>query len=59
MSFLNLNRNQTGPLNPFIKPQAQNRVPAENNLTFDAVLDRVNPISLSFSPNGLFSERRR
>jgi hypothetical protein len=28
-------------------------------LTFDAVLDRVNPIRLSFSPDGRFSGRRR
>jgi hypothetical protein len=55
----NLDRNQTRPLNPFIKPEALNRVPAATGLTFDAVLDRVNPIRLSFSPDGRFSGRRR
>jgi hypothetical protein len=55
----NLDRNQTRPLNPFIKPEALNRVPAATGLTFDAVLDRVNPIRLSFSPDGRFSGRLR
>jgi hypothetical protein len=58
-SFPNLDRNQTSPLNPFIKPEALNRVPAATGLTFDAVLDRANPIRVSFSPNGRFSGRRR
>jgi hypothetical protein len=58
-SSLNLNRNQTSPLNPFIKPEALNRVPAATSFAFDAVLDRANPIRLSFSPNGRFSGRRR
>ncbi len=59
MSFPNLNRNQTGPLNPFIKPQPLNRLPAATDFVFDAVLGRANPIKLSFSPNRLFSGRRR
>jgi hypothetical protein len=58
-SSSNLDRNQTSPLNPFIKPEALNRVPAAIGSAFDAVLDRVNPIRLSFSPNGQFSGRRR
>jgi hypothetical protein len=58
-SFPNLDLKPTSPLNPFIKPQAQNRVPTATGLTFDAVLDRVNPIRLSFSPSGRFSGRRR
>jgi hypothetical protein len=58
-SFPNLDRNQTSPLNPFIKPEALNRVPAATGLTFDAVLDRANPIRLSFSPNRRFSGQRR
>ena len=58
-SSSNLDRNQTSPLNPFIKPEALNRVPAATGFAFDAVLDRANPIRLSFSPNGRFSGRRR
>jgi hypothetical protein len=58
-SPFNLDRNQTSPLNPFIKPEALNRVPAATGLTFDALLDSANPIRLSFSPNGRFSGRRR
>jgi hypothetical protein len=58
-SFPNLDRNQTSPLNPFIKPEALNRVPAATGFAFDAVLDRANPIRLSFSPNRRFSGRRR
>jgi hypothetical protein len=54
-----LDRTPTSPLNPFIKPEALNRVPAATGLTFDAVPDRANPIRLSFSPNGRFSGRRR
>jgi hypothetical protein len=52
-------RNRTRPLNPFIKPEALNRVPDATSFAFDAVLDRANPIRLSFSPNGRFSGRRR
>jgi len=59
LSFSNLGRNQTSPLNPFIKPEALNRVPDATSFAFDAVLDRANPIRLSFSPNGRFSGRRR
>jgi hypothetical protein len=55
----NRDRNQTSLLNPFIKPEALNRVPAATGITFDAVLDRANPIRLSFSPNKHFSGRRR
>jgi hypothetical protein len=58
-SFPNLDWNKTSPLNPFIKPEALNRVPAATGMTYDAVLDRANPIRLSFSPNGRFSGRRR
>ena len=58
-SFPNLDLKPASPLNPFIKPEAQNCVPAATGLTFDAVLDRVNPISLSWTPNRLFSGRRR
>jgi hypothetical protein len=58
-SFPNLDRNQTSPLNPFIKPEALNRVPEATGFAFDALLDRANPIRLSFSPNGRFSGRRR
>jgi hypothetical protein len=55
----NLDQNQTSPLNPFIKPEALNRVPAATGMTYDAVLDRANPIRLSFSPNRRFSGQRR
>jgi hypothetical protein len=55
----NLDQNQTSPLNPFIKPEALNRVPAATGMTYDAVLDRTNPIRLSFSPNRRFSGRQR
>ena len=58
-SSSNLDRNQTSPLNPFIKPEALNRLPAATGFAFDAVLDRANPIRLSFSPNGRFSGQRR
>jgi hypothetical protein len=58
-SFPNLDPRPTSPLNPFIKPEAQNRVPTPTGLIFDAVLDTANPIRLSFSPNGRFSGRRR
>jgi hypothetical protein len=58
-SPFNLDRNQTSPLNPFIKPQGLNRVPEATGIAFDAILDRANPIRLSFSPNGRFSGRRR
>jgi hypothetical protein len=58
-SFPNLDPKPASTLNPFIKPQAQNRVPTATGVTFDAVLDQVNPIRLPFSPNRLFSGRRR
>jgi hypothetical protein len=58
-SSSNLDRNQTSPLNPFIKPEALNRVPAATGLIFDAVLHPANPIRLSFSPNRLVSGQRR
>jgi hypothetical protein len=58
-SFPNLDPKPTGPLNPFIKPQAQNRTPTADPLIFDAVLAPVNPLSLSFSPNGLFPGPQR
>jgi hypothetical protein len=47
------------PLNPFIKPEALNRVPAATGMTYDAVLDRANPIRLSWAPNRRFSGRQR
>jgi hypothetical protein len=58
-SSSNLDRNQTSLLNPFIKPEALNRVPAATGFAFDAVLDRANPIRLSISSNGRFSGQRR
>ncbi len=58
-SFPDFDPNPAGTLNPFIKPQAQNSVPTANGITFDADLHPVNPIRLSFSPNGLFSARPR
>jgi hypothetical protein len=58
-SSSNLDRNQTSFLNPFIKPEALNRVPAATDLIFDAVLDLANPIRLSFPPNRLVSGQRR
>jgi hypothetical protein len=58
-SSSNLNRSQTSFLNPFIKPEALNRVPAATGLIYDAVLDLANPIRLSVSPNRRFSGRRR
>ena len=58
-SSSNQDRNQTSPLNPFIKPEALNRVPEATGFAFDAVLDPVNPIRLSFSPNKRFSGKRR
>ena len=54
-----LDRNQTSLLNPFIKPEALNRVPAATGFAFDAVLDRANPIRLSIPSNGRFSGQRR
>jgi hypothetical protein len=58
-SFPSLGLKPAGPLNPFIKPEAQNCVPTATGITFDAVLEQVHPISLSWAPNGLFSARRR
>jgi hypothetical protein len=58
-SSSNLDRNQTSLLNPFIKPEALNRIPAATGFALDAVLDRANPIRLSFSPNGRSSGQRR
>jgi hypothetical protein len=57
--FPNLDRNQTSPLNPFIKPEALNRVPEATGFAFDAVLDRANPIRLSWAQNRRFSGKRR
>jgi hypothetical protein len=59
LSSSNLGRNQTSPLNPFIKPPALNRVPAATGMIYDAVLDRANPIRLSWAQNGRFSGKRR
>ena len=53
-----LDRNQTRPLNPFVKPEALNHV-QPTDFAFDAILDRAIPSRLSFSPNGRFSGRRR
>jgi hypothetical protein len=58
-SFLNLDPKPTSPLNPFIRPEAQNPVPTATGLRFDAALDLINPIRLSFSPDGRFSGKRR
>jgi hypothetical protein len=57
--FPNLDRNQTSPLNPFIKPEALNRVPEATGFAFDAVLDRANPIRLSWAGDRRFSGRRQ
>jgi hypothetical protein len=59
LSSFNLDRNQTSPLNPFIKPQAPNGVPAATALALDAVLYPPNPIRLSFSPDKRFSGQQR
>ena len=59
LSSPNLDRNQSSPLNPFIKPEALNRVPAATGFALDAVLDRANPIRLSWAPNRRFSGPRR
>jgi hypothetical protein len=58
-SSFNLDRYQTKPLNPFVKPEALDRVPAATGLVFDAVLDRANPMRLSFLPNRPVSGQRR
>jgi hypothetical protein len=58
-SSSNLGPNQTSPLNPFVKPEALNRVPAATGLIFDAVLDLANPIRLSIPPNRPVSGQRR
>jgi hypothetical protein len=58
-SFPNLDRKPISPLNPFINPEPQNRVPAANAITFDADLSLANPIRLSFSPDARHSGRRR
>jgi len=55
----NLDRNQPSIANPFINPEKLSRVPDATDLVFDAVLDRANPIRLSFSPDRRFSGRRR
>jgi hypothetical protein len=55
----NLDRNQTSPLNPFIQPKALNRVPEATGFAFDAVLDRANPIRLSWARDRRFSGRRQ
>jgi len=44
-----LDRNQPGPVNPFIHPEKLSRVPAADGYTFDAVLD-MGPFRLPFSP---------
>jgi hypothetical protein len=58
-SFPNLDRKPASPLNPFINPAPQSHVPTATGITFDAVLDRLNPIRLSLSPDRRFSGRRR
>jgi hypothetical protein len=55
----NLDRNQPSIANPFINPEKLSRVPDATDLVFDAVLDKANPIRLSFSPDRRFSGRRR
>jgi hypothetical protein len=58
-SFLNLDRNQSSILNPFINPERLNRALAATDRVFDAVLDTGNSLRLSFSPEKRFSGRRR
>ena len=48
-SFPNLDPTPTGPLNPFIKPQALNRVPAATGSIFDVALDTISSLRLPFS----------
>jgi hypothetical protein len=55
----NLDLNQPSPANPFINPVSLNRVPAATYFAFDAILDKANPVRLSFSPDRRFSGRRR
>jgi hypothetical protein len=55
----NLDRNQPSIANPFINPEKLNRVPDATDYVFDTVLDKANPIRLSFSPDRRFSGRRR
>jgi hypothetical protein len=54
-----LDRNEPSVANPFVNPEKLNRVPAATNYVFDAVLDKPSSLSLSFSPDKLFSGRRR
>ncbi len=58
-SFPDFDPNPAGTLNPFIKSQAQNSFPPANGITYDADLHPVNPIKLSWAPNGLLSAPRR
>jgi hypothetical protein len=55
----NLDPNQPSIANPFINPEKLNRVPDATDYVFDAVLDRANPIRLSFSPDRRFTGWRR
>jgi hypothetical protein len=58
-SFPNRYPKPTGPFNPFINPAPLNPFPAPTDIIYDAVLEPVNPIRLSFSPNGRSSGRLR
>jgi hypothetical protein len=58
-SFPNLAPAPNSPLNPFVKPEAPNRVPAATDYVFDAVLNTPNSARLSFSPDKRFSGKRR
>jgi hypothetical protein len=58
-SSSNLDRNQPTVANPFIHPERLNWVPDATGMIYDAVLDRANPIRLSFSPDRRFSGPRR
>jgi hypothetical protein len=54
-----LPNDQPSIANPFINPEKLNRVPDATDYVFDTVLDKANPIRLSFSPDRRFSGRRR
>jgi hypothetical protein len=59
MSFPNLDRNQPGPINPFVNPERPNWIPAATDRIFDAVLHSPNSLRLSFAPGiGLSGPRR-
>ncbi len=49
-SFPDFDPNPAGTLNPFIKPQAENRVPTETSLIYDAVLQTGEPDQVVLLP---------